>query len=167
MPRKIIPGQTRKRLRNGLTPKQNKLKNVLLEQIEKTGGTNITQAGLAVYNTKDRATAHQVAREALENPKLAEVIEKALNKANATPSKLLDNIASLAHATPKEYKDSTVLKANIALLKISGVDVTGQKTTHTKTTKTTIQQLGFDESKQQLRIMTQESTEFLDELDSS
>jgi len=154
------------KLANGLTPKQNNLKNELLRQIKDDGEINYTKAGLKVFNTTNRKSAHQIVKDTLESTGLQETIDKALNAANATPDHLIENIANLAHAQPKEHKDSTILKANLSLLRLAGVDVTGQKRAH-KTTKTTIQQLDFDESKQQLRTVIQESTEFLDEIDSS
>lgn len=155
------------KLANGLTPKQNNLKNELLTQIQETGEINYTKAGLKVFNTKNRKSAHQIVKDTLESTGLQEIIDKALNAANASPDQLVENIANLAHAQPKEYKDSTILKANLSLLRLAGVDVTGQSRAHKKTIKTTIQQLDFNESKQQMRTVIQESTEFLDDIDNS
>lgn len=153
----------KKTLANGLTPKQDKFLKVIAGQIEETGETNGTQAALAVYNTTDKSTANQIARDNLRNPTIKKTIEDMLAGVGTSSDEIVGNIARIASQTPDEYKDSTILKANLSILKLLGHDGKGQSPTTGRSKKTTVQHLSYDEARKQMTLVTQEASEFFND----
>lgn len=87
-----------------------------VQALVKTG--NATEAALAAYNTKDRATAQNIGSQNLDKPEVQAELEKALAKNNITLENVTDSVNKLATQEPYKVSGDTVLKANIELLKL-------------------------------------------------
>lgn len=152
------------RLKNGLTPKENKLKNVLLRQIKETGQMNKTQAGLEVYDTKNKDVARTIVYETLQKPAVKDELEKALNSAGISVEKSIKNLANLADAQPVKHTDAVVYKSNMSILKLLGVDINKKASTIKHTYKQKVEQIGFDSAKNVLTKTSVEATELIQDV---
>lgn len=138
------------KLSNGLTPKQEKLKNVLLTQIAETGKVNLSQAGMQVYDTQKLNTAHNVAKEALENPHLKATIEEALRSQSLTLDKVSENLSFVANSRPEKVSADTMLKANVEILKLLNAYPDKKSYQFNLSMKGKIKDLSYKEAKEQL-----------------
>jgi phage terminase small subunit len=112
-------GRARK-LKNGLTQKQTKFKNIILKQIADGETMNATEAAAIAYDVKDRKVAGSMGEENMKKPEIQRTIQEELEKHGATPSTIAGNLTKLANGTPEKYDASTILKANIEILKLQG-----------------------------------------------
>lgn len=134
------------KLKNGLTPKQNRFKDKIIEQIATTGNINGTQAAIEVYDTKDRAVAKDIAQENLSKPSIREQIEIAMESKGLTPSSIMDNLKKIAVNTPEKVSGEVYLKANIEMLKLWGA-YPGSKSMHMNLNLSgKIGTMGYDEA---------------------
>ena|SRR3990167_4907729 len=83
---------------------------------------NGTQAVLRVYDTDKDYVAKNIASENLTKPNVREELDRILAKDELKLSKIVDNMSSIAVATPsKGFSGADVLDANKTLLKLHGV----------------------------------------------
>ena len=81
-------------------------------------GKNGVQAALKVYNANSYNVAAAVSSENLNKPNIKEAIEKALEKADATPEKAVENVWNVANQT--EVNPGHALNANKLILQLHG-----------------------------------------------
>lgn len=154
-------------MKNGLTLKQNAFKDKVIEQIATTGKPNGTQAALEVYDTDDRKTAKSIATENLTNPAIRNEIEQALTANGVTSEGIVKNIKGIAEHAPQKITGETVLKANLSLLKILGLDGSERKGKNSLTVNNTVINIGYDEAKQKLQQVSSDADRFIQEADIS
>ena len=118
------------RLKNGLTPKQNKLVKVVATQILETGKTNMTQAGLQVYDSKNPEVARVIASETIQKPAVKDSLEKALEDNGVSYKTVIENFNKIASKVPEKVTGEAFLKANIELAKVLNM-YPGKKVTKT------------------------------------
>lgn len=155
------------RLKNGLTPKQNKLQTILLQQIKETGETNLSQAGLQVYNTDNRKVAHEIAKDAMESTGMKERIDKAMETAGLTPSLILDNLKDLAVREVDKVSADVKLKTNIELLKLMGAYPGSKHARLNINIKGSIKDMNMKEVDQRLKEVDNELQEVMEEANSN
>lgn len=148
---------------NGLTPKQNKLQAVLLRQIVETGETNLTQAGLQVYDSKSPKAAYEIAKEALDNTGIKERLEQALAKNGITPDLITNEIKGLAVREVDKISGDVKLKASIELLKLMGAYPGSKHTNVSLNIKGTVKDMSHSEVKEELKVIDSELNELLEE----
>lgn len=155
----------RRTLSNGLTPKQEKFKQVVLQQIAEKGEINGTQAALEAYETTDKVTASTIAHENMNKPLISNDIEQALSANGISSDGILKNINGLAEAAPAKVTGETVLKANLAILKLLGHGDNGKKGKSSLTINNTMINIGYDEAKQKLQEVGKDADTFILEAD--
>lgn len=157
-------------LANGLTPKENRYRDVLIQQIHEKGEINGTQAALAVYDTTSKSVADAISRENLAKPRIRESIEQELNSIGLSRKKLMENIGKIADKGIKEDQEVSpdmVLKSNVELLKLIGAyPKAGSGSSGVQGNSFTFINLGYDEAKKQLSKLDSENAEFIDDADS-
>lgn len=154
---------SRKTLRNGLTPKENALKNKVLEQIATTGDINGTEAALQVYDTTDKATAAAIASEVLKKPQISQSIEEALSAQGGNIDQITQNITNIANHKPEKISAETVLKANIEILRLTGHYVDKKNTKKIVTKKSIVETLSTTEANTEIKKVHTEVTQFMQE----
>jgi hypothetical protein len=153
----MAKGGSRKRLRNGLTPKENAFTKEIVKQISETGDINGTQAALKVYDTTDPKTAGVIASENLSKPSIKEQIELAMESQGLTSSTIMANLKKLAVAEPEKISGDTVLKVNVELLKLLGA-YPDKKSTHVNVNLSgKIGAMGYDEARKELEALRAEN----------
>lgn len=152
---------SRRKLKNGLTSKENAFTQKVLEQIVTTGEMNGTQAALEVYDTTDKRTAGVIAHENMKKPKISETIQEALEVQGLTQDKIVENIGRIAGAQAQKITDVTILKANIELLKLHNA-YPDKKSMHLNLNiKGKVSDLGYSEAEKRLKELNQSSTIFM------
>lgn len=134
-------------LKNGLTPRENAFKDVVLKQIAQDGEVNATAAAMEVYNPKNRGTAKTIGYEVMSKPHVKEEIQRALESEGLTASKIIKNIGNMANATPDSYPANVVLKSNQDLLRIMGGYPDSKKPNISLNLTAKIKNMGYDEAK--------------------
>lgn len=145
-------------LKNGLTPKENKVKNLAVKSLLETGTMNYSEIGSQVYDTPNRQTASGIVREKLQKPLIKKTIEEIMEQQGSNADSILQNIGNLSRAIPEKVSAETILKANIEQLKFLGL-YPGAK--HGKSIKTTFKEYTFDEARKVFTGRETEATEFL------
>lgn len=154
------------RLSNGLTPKQEKLKTVTLEQIAKTGKVNLTQVGLEVFNTTNRESARVMATQELQNPTIREIVEQALTKNGLTPDTITNAIKDIAVSKVEKVSADTKLNANIQLLKLWGAYPGTKHSNLNINIKGDINKMNFTEAKEALKKLRTDNNSLLQDIES-
>jgi hypothetical protein len=155
-------GNARK-LKNGLTPKQNKFKNVVLEQIATTGQPNLTEAAMKVYDVKDRDVARKLGSENMAKPDVKEQIDKALEVAGLSFETSFKEIGKIAQADGVKITGEQKLKANIEIIKLLG-GYPGQKGSKGATNiQNNYINIGFSEAKKELDKIDSNNKDFIQE----
>lgn len=152
-----------KRMRNGLTQKQNKFKDIVLQQIRDGKQINATEAAAQTYDVKSRDVANAIGAENLANPSIKLTIEQELDKIGATSSQILWNLNKMANATPEKYDASTILKANIEIMKLRGMVKTDQTQNFSLTFNQQVNNLTFKEIEEELAMMRATNEELVTE----
>jgi hypothetical protein len=156
----------RKKLRNGLTPKENAFKNKIIKQIAETGEINGTQAALEVYDTKDPKVAGVIAVRKLEKDSIKEEIEDVLNRQGLDLESILGNVKGIAQAPmAKAPTPEVVLKANLELLKLHGAYPDKNKGPSNLTINQKITNISYSEAKERLSRMSSEASDFIADAD--
>jgi hypothetical protein len=152
------------KLKNGLTPKQNKLVEVVAKQIIQTGNTNITQAGLQVYNSKNPETARVIASQTIQQPTVKTALEEALATNGITTSGILKNVQKIADSQlPDKISAETILKANIEALKVLNAYPSTKKDNKVVNITQNIRNMTYSEAKKEYEALEGEVTELIDE----
>lgn len=157
-------GRTR-RLKNGLTQKENAFKNTVLKQIADGKPVNGTQAALEVFDTTDPKVAGQIAHDKLKKVEISEQIDAALEEHGISPSSILQNIGKLASTEPVKVTGETVLKSNIELAKLLNLYPSKKSTSTTYSFKGKIGSTNFKEAKEIYDAIDAEIVELVEESD--
>lgn len=144
-----------KKLRNGLTPKQDRFTKIVVKQIAETGEMNGTEAASQVYSMKDRSVAKSIAHENLSNPHIKQTIEDALNDVGVSMATIASNFSKIANRKPEKVSGDTILKANIELAKLIGAYPSKLNNKRERSIKQTVEELSYDDAK---KIMTKTTT---------
>ena len=152
-----------KKMRNGLTPKQDAFTKVVLKQIADKGEANLTQAALQVYDTTSTKSASVIASNNLGIISIREQIEQALISKGLTLDVITGNIGNLANSKPEKVSGDTILKANIELMKLQGAypDKKSLNFNVSASIKTKYQDMSFQEIQQRLKEVDQELKEVM------
>lgn len=149
-----------KRLKNGLTIKQQKFTDIVIKQISNGESPNLTEAAAQVYDVKERDSASAIGTQNFQNLTIREQIDTALERTGLTSSKVVDNLAKLANAVPEKYSDATILKANLAVADLLGWQLGNKMAGSFKKITRTVT---FDEAKKSIVSLTESATEFITE----
>ena len=109
-----------KLLSNGLTPKQTRVTQALLKQIQETGDVNYTKVGREVLNVKSDNTAVTGVREILTNPQVKKTIQEAFEEIGLTPTLVAGEIRHLAAADVQKVTADVKLRSLVEILKLTG-----------------------------------------------
>lgn len=150
-----------RKLRNGLTPKQNAFTKVVVKQIVEKGEINLTQAALEVYDTNSAKSASVIASNNLGIVSVREQIDKALSSSGLGVDAIVDNMKNLACATPEKISADVVLKSNIELLKLHGAYPSTKHTQVNLSLRSQISSLSFAEAKERYEKLHSEINELL------
>ncbi len=151
--------------KNNLTLKQNKLVQIVSDQIRKTGKTNFTQAGLQVFETKNPTSAKVMTSQAFTNPTLREELEKSLVEQGITPVKLAENLNHFASKRKVKVTAEQVIKANVELLKLFNA-YPDKKTTHTRVNFTAkVKDMDYKDAKAALERIRAQNNDLSSDLD--
>lgn len=142
----MAKGKTR-RLPNGLTQKENALKNKVLEQIHAGKPINQTEAAMQVYDTNDRKAAGKIASEVLAKQDIKEEIEQALTTSGLTPSFVTQEIKKIAAAEAIKITGDVKLRSLMEIAKLLGM-YPGKKSMNLNVNlKGKVSNMGFEELK--------------------
>ena len=117
------------KLKNGLTPKQNKIVRLATQQIVETGETNQAQIGLQVFDTTNAKSAGVMTHQELNKPSVKEALDRALESQGITTEFISGNLGYFASAKPENVSADAAIKANVELLKLMGA-YPGVKSAH-------------------------------------
>lgn len=151
-----------KKLRNGLTPKQDAFTKVVLKQIADTGTINCTQAALQIYNT-----AANIGSDNMDLPGVRERIEVALSLKGLSLSAITSNIGNLANAKPEKVSGEVVLKANVELLKLHGAYPDKKSFQVSYSFRDRIKNMSYQEAKAELEKLRARNAELLADIEES
>lgn len=152
-----------KKLRNGLTPKQDTFTKVVLKQIADKGEANLTEAALQVYNTTSRKSASVIASNNLGIVSVREKIEQALSSQGLSLSIITNNLGNLANSKPEKVSGDTVLKANVELLKLYGAYPDKKSFQFSYSAKEKIENMSYKEAREELAKLDADLKELLEE----
>lgn len=157
-----MSGRTRK-LRNGLTPKQNMFTKVVLKQIKETGQMNGTQAALESYDTTDPVTAASISHEVIRNPQVKLTIEEALEHAGLGLEAVVSELKPIATAQVEKISGDVKLRAIDSILKLHGA-YPSKKSVHMNLNMSAkFKGLDYSKAKEQLEESRKMSDVFISE----
>ena len=110
----------KRKLFDSLTPKQSKFTNTVLQQIKETGNVNLVKAAQQSLDTTTYASAAAGASQLLNNSKIKQTIQEALEEAGLTPSLIAGEIRHLAAATVEKVSADVKLRSLVEILKLTG-----------------------------------------------
>lgn len=157
-------GNSRK-LRNGLTPKENAFKDKVLEQISENKNINLTEAAMQTYDLTNRNTAKSLGSELMTKPDIREQIDAALEEHGISPSSVLKNIGKLAVVEPAKVTGETILKSNIELAKLLGMYPGKKSSSINVTLKGRLGTSSFKEAKEMYDAIDGEVVDLVEEAD--
>lgn len=150
------------KLKNGLTPKQNKIVQLATKQIVETGATNQTKIGMQVFNTNTPETARVMVSQELQKPTIKEALDRALEAQGITTEVITGNLGYFANAKPENVSADAAIKANVELLKLMGA-YPGVKSAHLNINlKGKISNKSYQEVKDELTQIDQELSTIID-----
>lgn len=153
----------RRKLPNGLTPKENAFKDTVLKQIAEKGEMNGTQAALEVYDTTDPETASAIATKNMSKVSIREQIENALSTQGLDPQSMLKELAGIAQSPIVKVSGETKLKAITEVLKLH--NAYPDKKTGNTVINNKILNISYSEAKDRLSEMGVEASEFIKDAD--
>lgn len=154
-----------KKLRNGLTPKQDAFTKVVLKQITDKGEANLTQAALQVYNTTSDKSASVIASNNLGIISIREQIEQALSRQGLSLDVITGNLGNLANHKPEKVSGDVVLKSNVELLKLMGAYPSSKHTTVNVSFKAKLKDMKYQDLKKYVEEMRQKNDELIKEVE--
>lgn len=155
-----------KKMKNGLTPKENAFTQKVLEQVKNGESPNLTEAAMQVYDTKDRASAGQIGHEKLKKLEIREQIEQAMESQGLSMDVVLREMKQIATSTPTKITGDTKLRSLIEITKLLG-GYPDKKSMHLSLNlKGKIGSMGFEEAKKVYDKMNAEVGELVSDTNS-
>lgn len=144
-----------------LTPKQTKLVALLAKQVKQHGKTNLTHAGLEVFDTTNPTSARVMASQELQNPSVRAAVEEAFSRAGISLETVAKNLQSVASVEVTQVSADAKIRANVEIAKLLNL-YPDKKTAHLNLNVSgRFKTLDFSKAKQELESFNSELKTFL------
>lgn len=134
----------------GLTLKQTKFTNTVVKQIREEGKINLVRAAKQSLDTTTYNSSSAAASELLENPKIRQTIQEALNVEGLTSSVIAGGFKHLAAQKPEKVSADVVLRSLIEVSKLMGAYPTQKHANVSLSVKANLSNMQYDDLEHEL-----------------
>lgn len=153
------------RLKNGLTPNQQKVVVLTAKQIIETGKTNNAEVGREVYFNQTPESARVSVAETLNKPTVKQAVEDILASKGITVDTIASNINRLASFEPEKVTADVILRANIEAAKFLNMYPDKKSARLNINLKGKIKDMDYSKAKEELQSLSGEADGFITDAD--